>query len=127
MHSDPIADMLTRIRNAQKVKRATVSVNYSKLNLSILYLLLENRYLAEVKQDGQQIIVTLCYDKGKQPKIRQLRRISKPGQRVYVSAAKLPRVLNDYGLAIISTSKKLITNKTARAIKVGGEVICEIY
>jgi len=128
MHSDPIADMLTRIRNAQAVKAETVEILFSKVNLAILKLLKESKYIKDIRVDnGVKIEVFLTYNKNGQPKITHLKRISKPGRRIYVSKNKLPRVLNNYGVAIVSTSLGLMTNKQARQKGIGGEIICEIY
>jgi small subunit ribosomal protein S8 len=128
MHSDPIADMLTRIRNAQAVKVETVEILFSKVNVAILKLLKENNYIKDIKVDeGIKIEVFLAYKKDGQPQITHLKRISKPGQRIYVGKNKLPRVLNNYGIAIVSTSSGLMTNKQARQRGLGGEIICEIY
>lgn len=129
MHSDPIADTLTKIRNAQAVQKETVEIKFSKMNLAILNILQENGYVEkiEVAEENAKITVYLKYDKKNQPKIRHLKRISKPGRRIYATCDKLPFVLNGYGLAIISTSQGLMTNKQAREKNLGGEVICEIF
>lgn len=128
MHSDPIADTLTKIRNAQAVQKETAEIKFSKMNLAILNILQENGYVEkiEVAEENAKITVYLKYNKNNQPKIRHLKRISKPGRRIYVTRDKLPFVLNGYGLAIISTSHGLMTNKQAREKNLGGEVICEI-
>ena len=128
MMTDPIADMLTRIRNAYKVRRAEVTFPYSKLKLKICEILVREGYVqsAEVTSDAlKQITVILKYV-GRQPSINVLTRISKPGSRRYVQAASIGRVLNGYGVSIFSTSKGLLTGQEARAAKVGGELICEI-
>lgn len=128
MHSDPTADMLTRIRNAQAVAKKTVDVPFSKFNQAILNLLKEHNYIGGIKTDDEsKITVSLAYIKKGQPKIEHLKKISRPGRHIYVTHAKLPIVLNNYGIAIISTSQGLMTNKQARAENLGGEVICEIY
>lgn len=126
--TDPIADMLNRIKNAYAVNKTTVTVTLSKTNLQILQLLKEHGYIENITQDeGKGISITLTYDKNGKPKIQSIKRISKPGKRIYRKYSELPSVLNDYGLAIISSSKGLMTNKVARTKKIGGEVICEIY
>lgn len=129
MHSDPIADTLTKIRNAQAVQKETVEIKFSKINLSILNILQENGLIEKIEtaeEDGK-ITVYLKYNKKNQPKIQHLKRISKPGRRVYATKDKLPFVLNGYGLAIISTNQGLMTDKKARENKLGGEVICEVF
>lgn len=126
--TDPIADMLTRIRNAYKVRRAVVTFPYSKLKLKICEILVREGYVqaVEVTSDVlKQITITLKYV-GRQPSISELKRISKPGSRTYVQAASIGKVLNGYGVSIFSTSKGLLTGTEARAAKVGGELICEI-
>ncbi len=128
--SDPIADMLTRIRNAQVAKHETVMVPASNIKKAIAKILLQEGYINGVDfiNDGPQgsIKVTLKYN-GKQPVIAGLQRISKPGLRVYAQSEELPKVLGGLGIAIISTSKGLMTDKEARAAKIGGEVLCYIW
>jgi small subunit ribosomal protein S8 len=129
MMTDPIADMLTRIRNAQLVGKTKVDVPFSKLKMRVLEILIEEKYVSKVEKiDGQpQILrVSLSYV-GKKPVIQSIKRESKPGHRAYRKATEMPRILNDYGIAIVSTSKGLMTNKKAREQGVGGEVICSIY
>ena len=129
MMTDPIADMLTRIRNAQMAKRGSVLIPASKLKRAILEILKSNGYVGEINEiDGmpKQFSVALKYE-GKTPMIRSLKRESKPGHRVYRSSAEMPRILNDYGIAIVSTSKGLMTNKEARKDGIGGEIICSVY
>lgn len=129
MHSDPIADALTRIRNAQIVKKTTVLVPFSKTNDAILTILKEQGYIKKcaLSSDKLSIDVHLLYDKNGLPKIKHIKRISKPGRKIYAKKDKLPSVLNNFGLALISTNKGIITNKQAREMKLGGEVLCEIY
>ncbi|MEK9165445.1 MAG: 30S ribosomal protein S8 [Patescibacteria group bacterium] len=129
MHSDPIADTLTKIRNAQAVQKETVEIKFSKMNLAILNILQENGYIEkiEIAEENVKITVYLKYNKKNQPKIQHLKRISKPGRRIYATRDKLPFVLNGYGLAIISTVHGLMTNKQARENNLGGEVICEVF
>jgi len=130
MYSDPIADMLTRIRNAQMARRPSVEVPFSKLKKGLADILSTEGYVGPVsvrEQKPQSVIeITLKYD-GKEPAISSLKRESKPGHRQYKKAQELPRVLNDYGIAILSTAKGLMTNKQARQEGVGGEVICSVY
>lgn len=128
--TDPISDMLTRIRNAQAVKKSEVVLALSKIKFNIAKILEKEGWVGEVKKQKinyGQIKVGLKYDKEGQPVIRSLKRISKPGLRVYVSKDKLPRVLNGMGIAIISTSHGLMTNKEARKKGMGGEILCEVY
>ncbi|MBU4360775.1 30S ribosomal protein S8 [Candidatus Parcubacteria bacterium] len=132
MHSDPIADMLTRIRNAQAVKKETVVLGFSKTKFNIAKILSDEKWLGKVekiedKNDKfNQLKIKLLYNNN-QPRIIKLTRISKPGRRVYTTKDKLPIVLNNYGIAIVSTSKGLMTNVEAKKKNLGGEVICEIY
>ena len=130
--SDPIADMLTRIRNANTAKHDTVDVPASKMKLAIAKILLDEGYIAkyDVIEDGnfKTIKITLKYGKDKTEKIiTGLKRISKPGLRVYCGYEELPSVLGGLGIAIISTSKGIITDKEASELNVGGEVICYVY
>ena len=128
--TDPIADMLTRIRNAIQRKHATVLVPASKLKLEILRVLKEEGYISDFEkiEDEKQgmISITLKYVE-KTPVIKGLKRISKPGLKVYTGVEDLPRVLNGLGIAIISTSKGLMTDKIARKMGIGGEVIAYVW
>ena len=131
MHiTDPIADMLTRIRNANNAKHDTVDVPASNMKKSIAQILLDEGYIKsfQIVDDGTQgmIHITLKYN-GKDKVISGLRRVSKPGLRVYVGADELPRVLRGLGIAIVSTSKGVMTDKAARAAHVGGEVLAFIW
>lgn len=131
MHiTDSIADMLTRIRNAGRVGHPSCEIPASKLKRAIADILVDEGYLAkaEYKEDAIQgiITVTLKYQ-GKKPVITGIKRISKPGLRVYADAAKMPRVLGGLGIAIISTSKGVMTDKHARAQRVGGEVMAYVW
>lgn len=126
---DPIANMFTIIRNAQAVARSEAVLPFSKIKLAIAKILEQTGYIKKVsieKNKFKEIKIELIYQ-ADQPKIRALNRISKPGRRVYVAADQLPIVLNKKGLAIISTSQGLMTNKEAKKKKIGGEVIGEIY
>ena len=131
MHiTDPIADMLTRIRNANNAKHETVDVPASNMKKSIAQILLDEGYIKsfQIVDDGTQgmIHITLKYN-GKDKVISGLRRVSKPGLRVYVGADELPRVLRGLGIAIVSTSKGVMTDKAARAAHVGGEVLAFVW
>ena len=132
MHiTDPVADMLTRIRNANSAKHDTVDVPASNMKKSIAQILLDEGYIKSfnVVDDGLQgmIHITLKYNAGKEKVISGLRRVSKPGLRVYVGADELPQVLRGLGIAIVSTSKGVMTDKAARAAHVGGEVLAFIW
>ena len=128
MTNDPIADMLTRIRNANTAKHDTVDVPASKIKLAIADILVEEGYIAkyDIVEDGnfKTIRITLKYGADKNEKIISgLKRISKPGLRVYASKENLPKVLGGLGIAIISTNKGIVTDKVARQLNVGGEVL----
>ena len=130
--SDPIADMLTRIRNANTAKHDTVDVPASKIKLAIADILLEEGYIAkyDIVEDGnfKTIRITLKYGADKNEKIISgLKRISKPGLRVYANSEELPRVLGGLGTAIISTNQGVITDKEARKLQIGGEVLCFVW
>lgn len=130
--SDPIADMLTRIRNANTAKHDTVDVPASKMKLAIANILLDEGYIAkyDLVEDGhfQTIHITLKYGADKNEKvITGLKRISKPGLRVYTNTEDIPRVLGGLGTAIISTNKGVVTDKEARKLGVGGEVLCFVW
>ncbi|MDD4994982.1 MAG: 30S ribosomal protein S8 [Patescibacteria group bacterium] len=130
MFTDPIADMLTRIRNASRVQKAEVHMPASRLKFAIAKILEHENFIksvVEIPEAHGEIVITLRYEDDGQPTIRNIQRVSKPGRRVYAGKYELPRVLNDYGIAIISTSRGLMTNKEARKQKLGGEVICEVY
>ena len=130
--TDPIADMLTRIRNANTAKHDTVDVPSSKMKLAIAKILLDEGYIKsyELVENGKfnDIRITLKYGASKNEKIISgLQRISKPGLRVYANKEELPKVLGGLGVAIISTNKGVITDKEARKLGVGGEVICFVW
>ena len=129
--TDPIADMLTRIRNANSAKFKTVDVPASKIKKAIAETLFEEGYIKAFDEidDGVQGIlrITLKYDEKGNRVIDGLRRISKPGLRIYASRDELPRVLNGLGIALISTSKGIITDKKARELGIGGEVIAYVW
>ena len=129
--TDTIADLLTRIRNASTAKHATVDIPASGIKKSITQILLDEGYIKDFKviDDGKQgiIRVTLKYDENRNPVISGLRRVSKPGLRIYSSCEDLPKVMKGLGVAIISTSKGVITDKKASELKVGGEVLAFIW
>lgn len=129
--TDTIADLLTRIRNAQSAKHDTVEVPASNMKKSICQILLDEGFIKSftVTEDGKQgiINITLKYGEGRTPVIKGLKRVSKPGLRIYASAPELPRVLKGLGVAIISTSQGLMTDRAARKANVGGEVLAFIW
>lgn len=133
--TDPIGDMLTRIRNAMAVKKPEVVLPSSKIKLAIAEILKQSGYITAVEKinggnaqgNHDEIKIVLKYLGGKEPAITKIKRISKPGLRVYTTKDKLPTVLNSLGIAIISTPQGLMTNKDAKKKNLGGEVICEIY
>ena len=132
MHiTDPIADMLTRIRNANSAKHSTVDVPASNMKKAIAKILLDEGYIKAVENidDGVQgsIKITLKYAAGKESVIKGLKRISKPGLRVYAKTEEIPKVLGGLGIAIISTPKGVMTDKAARNAGVGGEVLAYIW
>lgn len=131
MMSDRIADMLTRIRNAQTAGIEKIELPASNMLLSVAEILKEEGYIAAVKaynhKGHRYLRLALRYDDEGQPVIREIKRVSKPGRRVYAGAGDIPRVRNGYGVAVISTSAGLMTDKKARAAHVGGEVLCTVF
>ena len=129
--SDVIADMLTRIRNANDAKHESVDIPASNLKKSIAQILLEEGYIKnyQIVEDGKQgiIRVTLKYAAGKQKVLHGLKRVSKPGLRIYSNCEDMPRVMNGLGIAIVSTSKGVMTDKAARKANVGGEVLAFVW
>ncbi len=127
--TDPISDMLTRIRNAAKVHKASVEIPYSRMKLTVANLLAEEGYILRVEKDAARnvLIVELRYAENKEPVFQTLKRISKPGHRVYKQSKNLPVVLGNFGIALVSTSRGIMTNKEARKRRLGGEILCEIY
>ena len=129
--SDVIADMLTRIRNANDAKHATVDIPASNMKKAIADILLAEGYIKsyQIVEDGKQgiIRITLKYAAGKQKVIHGLRRVSKPGLRIYTNCEDMPKVMNGLGIAIVSTSKGIMTDKSARAANVGGEVLAFVW
>ena len=130
MMTDPIADMLTRIRNANALRYASVSMPSSKMKVEIAKILLEEGFISDFKVEGdvkKELTISLKYGANGQRVISGLKKISKPGLRVNAGANKLPRVLNGLGVAIISTSKGVVSDKTARTLGVGGEVLAYVW
>ncbi|MCI8856312.1 MAG: 30S ribosomal protein S8 [Clostridiaceae bacterium] len=129
--TDPIADMLTRIRNAGSARHESVDVPASKMKKSIAQILLDEGYIKafQIIDDGTQgiIRITLKYTQNRQKAITGLKRVSKPGLRVYAGAQELPKVLRGLGVAIVSTSKGVMTDKKARELNVGGEVLAFVW
>lgn len=129
--SDPLADMLTRLRNAVMVKFDSVEMPLSSVKIDIAKVLKDEGYIRDyqVKKDNVQgsLKIDLKYGPNKESVITGLKRISKPGLRKYTKVNDIPKVLNGLGIAIISTSKGVVTDKTARALKSGGEIICEVW
>jgi small subunit ribosomal protein S8 len=129
--TDPIADYLTRIRNALMVNHEAVEIPSSKAKVAITKILKDEGFIEDymVLDDRKQglIRVDLKYHKGRTPVIEKMVRVSRPGRRIYSGAEDIPRVLGGLGVAIISTSKGIITDKAARELRVGGEVLCTVY
>jgi len=129
--TDPIADMLTRIRNAVERRRPSVDIPHSKIKESIAYILRDEGFVqsVEVMPDGQfrKIRVALKYTEERRPVLTHLKRLSTPGRRLYTGANNIPRALGGMGLVIVSTPRGVITGSRARREKVGGELICEIW
>lgn len=128
--SDPISNFIISIKNALLARKETVVVPYSKLKESMAGILAREGYIAEVKVDDsipfKQIVLTLKYV-GKMPAVTEVRRLSKPGRRVYAPAGQIPKALGGYGITIVSTNKGILTDKEARQQNVGGELICQIW
>ena len=129
--SDTIADLLTRIRNANTAKHATVDVPTSNMKKAITQILVDEGYVKSFQfiDDGKQgtLRITLKYDENKTPVISGLRRVSKPGLRIYSSSEDMPKVMKGLGIAIVSTSKGIVTDKKARELNVGGEVLAFVW
>ncbi len=129
--SDPLADMLTRIRNAVMVKYESVEMPKSKIKVSVAKVLQEEGYITgwEVTEDGPQgtLIINLKYGPAGESVITGLKRVSKPGKREYARADSLPTVLNGLGVSIISTSKGLVSDRAARKMNTGGEILCQVW
>jgi small subunit ribosomal protein S8 len=127
--TDPIADMLTRMRNALRVSKSEVAIPYSRIKVNLAEILKQEGYISSYTEnkDLHELRIQLKYEESGEPTMQQLKRISTPGRRVYSSTDKLPRVLNNLGIAIVSTPEGLMTAATAKKRKIGGEIICEIY
>ncbi|MEI8172001.1 MAG: 30S ribosomal protein S8 [Deltaproteobacteria bacterium] len=130
--TDPIADMLTRIRNANRVRYKSVDILLSRINLNIAKVLKKAGYINgyDVKKDarGYQVLrISLKYYDAKKTVMTDIQRVSKPGRRVYVKSDMIPKVLNGYGTVILSTSKGIMTDQEARDSKVGGEILCNVW
>lgn len=130
--TDPIADMLTRIRNANKARFKSVNVYMSQMNVNIANVLKKAGYVNSydnVKDEkGQQMLkIVLKYPDTKHTVITDIKRISKPGRRVYVASDSIPKVLNGYGISVLSTSRGVITDEEARELNVGGEILCKVW
>jgi small subunit ribosomal protein S8 len=129
--NDPISDMLTRIRNALRINRLSVEVKASKVCVGVASVLKSEGFIADYDKidDGKQgiIRITLKYDENGQPIIESIKRISKPGKRVYSTVEELPHILGGMGVSIVSTSKGVMSDKGCRKEKVGGEILCEVY
>ena len=131
MYTDPIADMLTRIRNANAVSHPSVDMPSSKLKVALARLLKEEGYISNYEEKVEGVVKTLSielkYDESNKPVITSLKRVSKPGLRNYCKAKNLPQVLGGMGVAVVSTSKGLLTDRKARKENLGGEVLAYIY
>ena len=129
--TDPIADMLTRVRNALAANKETVEVPSSNMKKAIAEILLKEGYVSnvELKEDGYngKLVITLKYIGKKKPVINSLKRVSRPGLRVYSDVETMPKVMDGLGIAILSTNKGILTDKQAKAANVGGEVLCYIW
>ncbi len=129
--TDPIADMLTRVRNALAANKETVEVPSSNMKKAIADILLKEGYVSNVeyKEDGYngKLIITLKYVGKKKPVINSLKRVSRPGLRIYSDVETMPKVMDGLGIAILSTNKGILTDKQAKAANVGGEVLCYIW
>ncbi|HET6489883.1 MAG TPA: 30S ribosomal protein S8 [Syntrophales bacterium] len=130
--TDPIADMLTRVRNANRMKFRSVNAQLSRVNLEIVKVLKRAGYISgfDVKKDQNKkdiLKIYLKYTDTKERIIQDLQRVSKPGRRIYVSSKKIPKVYNGFGVAIVSTPRGIMTDKEARTQNVGGEIICNVW
>ena len=130
--TDPIADMLTRIRNANRVHFKSVDVLNSRINLNMAKVLKKSGYISgyDVKKDSRShdvLRIYLKYPDAKRTVMTDIQRVSRPGRRVYVRSEKIPQVLNGYGISILSTSKGVMTDKEARELSLGGELLCNVW
>lgn len=129
MMTDPIADMLTRLRNASMARKAEIILPFSKIKLEIAKILQKQGYLTEIVKESKpwpHLVLVLTY-RGKDPVLQHIKRLSTPGHRAYASYQDLPKVLNGLGFWILSTSKGMLTDGEARRAKIGGELICEVW
>ena len=128
---DPIAEMLTSIRNAQAARKETVSVPYSKIKMEIAKVLAKEKFIKEADHKGKKINKTidivLNYDSLSRPAITSLKRVSKPSRRIYSPSSKIKKIRQGFGFQILSTPRGILSGKDARREKIGGEVICEVY
>jgi len=131
MMTDPIADMLARIRNAGMAKHPELALPASNTKLAIARVLVETGFLEDVRVEAREgratLVVRMRYDDDGQPLVDGLKRVSRPGRRVYVGHQEIPRVRNGLGVAVISTSKGILSDRAAREASVGGEVLCEVW
>ena len=130
MFTDPIADMLTRIRNASAAQKAELVLPYSKFKANLAELLKKEGFVASVSEltsKHKMLQISLKYDNDGQAVIAGIKRVSKPGQRIYLPVEKLPRTNSGYGVTVVSTSKGLMSDKEARKAKMGGEVVCQVW
>lgn len=130
MMTDPIADMLTRMRNATLAKKKSVILPYSKIKAKIADILKKEKYISDckvIKNKFDELEIELKYNNDGVPALNHLKRVSRPSRRIYADKDNLPVILNNSGITIISTSQGIMTNKEAKSKKIGGEVICEIY
>jgi small subunit ribosomal protein S8 len=131
MMTDPIADLCTRIRNANSIHKRTLRIPASKVKVGVLQILKEEGFIADYTVEpgtpASTLVVTLKYGDEGESVIRRIARISKPGRRVYVASDELPPVLRGMGIRVLSTNKGIVSDRTARAEKLGGEVLCEVF
>jgi small subunit ribosomal protein S8 len=127
MNTDPIADMLTRLRNAHSANHDEVRMPYSKVKYAILQVMVKSKMIESVSIDTSEQFKNIIATFNDRPHKLKLKRISKPGQRIYVNAGNIPSVLNGLGISILSTSKGMMTGHEAKRTNLGGELICEIY
>jgi small subunit ribosomal protein S8 len=131
MYTDPIADMLTRIRNASLAQKAELVLPYSKFKARLTEVLVKAGFVAGSQElisgDNHKMLQIKLKYSGTEPVIGGIKRVSKPGQRIYLPADKLPRTNSGYGVTVVSTSKGLMTDKEARKLKLGGEVVCQVW
>lgn len=131
MHSDPIADMLTRIRNGMAARHHKVEIPGSKVKIELARILKEEGYVANYRvatdNSKKTLKVYLKYRPDKRPVITRLTRVSKPGRRVYVDAQRIPRVIGGMGVSVLTTSKGVMTGRQAKGLGIGGEVLCTVY